>query len=213
MQTGYALLCTLGSSLLAKVEKTSSKYFNQKNFATQAIVKEMERNVGPLCDPKTMESYNKYADYRPIALCTLIQKEYGDLKHTDKWPALVTSITQSINASVPSLSSSILHQSTFTSSAPSDLPSVAPKTTSFSSAIIDKSGDDYKDASSDQTSNPQGTAAAPASIWKYIHPLDPNQCIIVNDYMYYFCAKCVCRNTGKVGFCNSTHRTLLWQCS
>ena len=193
MQTGYALPYTLGSTLLAKVEKTSSTYFNQKIFATQSIVKEMERDIGPLRDPKSIESHTQYAKFGPIGLCALLQKEYGDLKQTNEWPALVTSLPQSNNASSTHNGgwnhrpSSILRNSTSSANTLSTDGS-STKSTSFAPGTdIDKHSTKQVDVDTKDTS--MGSAAAPASVWKYIRPADLDQCVEINEKKYYFLCK------------------------
>ena len=42
MDTGYALPYKIGSTLLVKVEHTSSNYFNNKIMGMQDVVKQME---------------------------------------------------------------------------------------------------------------------------------------------------------------------------
>ena len=44
--------------------------------------------------------------------------------------------------------------------------------------------------------------------WKYALPPDPvNGQMIMNGNTWYYCSKCTCRFTGKVGFFNKTHNT------
>ena len=94
MSTGYALPYKTGSTLLAKVEKTESNYFNQQIFRYQSQVKIMERAIGPLVDPKSIVRHPDYPTYGPLGLCALIQEEYGELKRSNEWPALTATLPQ-----------------------------------------------------------------------------------------------------------------------
>ena len=84
MSIGYGLPYKIGSVLLSKVEKTESNYFNQQIFRYQSQVKLMERAIGPLVDPKSIVRHSDYPTYGPLALCALIQEEYGELKRSNE---------------------------------------------------------------------------------------------------------------------------------
>ena len=97
MSMGYALPYKTGSVLLTKVEATGSSYFNQQIFHYQSQVKLMERSVGPLVDPKSIAQHVDYPTLGPLGLCALSQEEYGELKRSNIWPAIVATIPQANN--------------------------------------------------------------------------------------------------------------------
>ena len=41
--------------------------------------------------------------------------------------------------------------------------------------------------------------------WKYVEPKDLTQLVTIDDKKWYFCTKCKCRATGKVGFYQLSH--------
>jgi hypothetical protein len=98
MDTGYALPYKIGSTLLVKVEKTSSNYFNNKIMGMQDIVKQMERDVGPLKNPALLKTLPDYPTHGPFALCAELQELYGELKRTHEWPALTDKLPAANNA-------------------------------------------------------------------------------------------------------------------
>ena len=54
----------------------------------------MERAIGPLVDPKSIVRHTDYPTYGPLGLCALIQEEYGELKRSNKWPALTSTLPE-----------------------------------------------------------------------------------------------------------------------
>lgn len=227
MSTGYALPYKTGSTLLAKVEKTESNYFNQQIFRYQSQVKIMERAIGPLVDPKSIVRHSDYPTYGPLGLCALIQEEYGELKRSNEWPALTATLPQGNYTGSNGQKNSGGRRCYICDSE----NHLAPDCTENRSR---REGDDNTESdtgksrartpnpvvppSSSGSSNPNsngtgtpntslGSAAAPASIWKYIHPSDKNQKLEVNGKTYYFCEKCICHHTSKTGFYNTTHTT------
>ena len=98
MNTGYALPYKTGSLLLSKVENTSSSYFNNKVMTYQDTVKAMERFIGPIKNPALMKHHGDYAQFGPMALCAKLQELYGELKHTNEWPAIVAVRPEGNNA-------------------------------------------------------------------------------------------------------------------
>ena len=53
---------------------------------------------------------------------------------------------------------------------------------------------------------PLPTNVLKAAIWRYIHPADENQKVVIpatdggNDKTIWWCSKCSCRKTGAVGY-------------
>ena len=95
MQGGYALPYNLGSDLLNKVSTTSCPYFNRKVFTFLDSVTAMEDKVGASRDPQLITKDPDYKEYSPIALCSLLQREYtNNIKQPSGWPALAAKIPQ-----------------------------------------------------------------------------------------------------------------------
>lgn len=55
------------------------------------------------------------------------------------------------------------------------------------------------------TSDTSNTSTAPAAVWKYIHPANDDQILIVNGKTFKFCKYCKCHSTQKVGFYQLSH--------
>ena len=90
MQGGYALPYNLGSDLLNKVSTTACPYFNRKVFYFLDSVTVMEDKVGASRDPQLMTKDPDYKAHGPIALCSLLQREYtSNIKRPSGWPALL----------------------------------------------------------------------------------------------------------------------------
>ena len=177
MECGYALPYQLGSELLEKVHQTESTYFNMQVQLLLHQTRTMENSIGPIADPKTLESHAEYSTCGPLALCSRLQTEYSDLLKSNSWPALAPSIPESNNAPAAD----------FVSTTPDDKRSNAA-------------------SSSNNNNNPPGIMLPP-KIWKYLKPADEDQCIVIHDIKYFWCGKCVCRRTNQVGFYNRTHST------
>ena len=230
MCTGYALPYKTGSSLLAKVEKTSSNYFNQQIFRYQSQVKIMERAIGPLVDPKSIIRHPDYPTYGPLGLCALIQEEYGELKRSNEWPALTATLPEG-NYSGPASGRNSQGRRCYKCNSEFHLANdpICPENSSTSNGGGNGTNSGTNSGTTTESSRPPatpsssgsgstnnnsptppavtGSAAAPASIWKYIHPADKNQKLDVNGKTYQFCEKCICHHTGKTGFYNTTHTT------
>ena len=229
MSTGYALPYKIGSALLSKVEKTESNYFNQQIFRYQSQVKLMERAIGPLVDPKSIVRHSDYPTYGPLGLCALIQEEYGELKRSNEWPALSSSLPQvnftgsetrntggrrcyTCNSEFHLAPDCTENRSrgggNETHSNTNENNATNGRNTTTPPAPSDSRSGSGTNTSTNPTQPPRtGSASAPASTWKYIHPADKNQKLVVNEKTYYFCEKCICHHTGKTGFYNTTHTT------
>ena len=185
MECGYALPYQLGSDLIEKVHQTDSTYFNMQVQLLLHKTRTMENSVGPIADPKTLESHANYDNCGPIALCNTLQTLYSDLLKANSWPAVAPSLPESNNATA-------LYSS----------PSAgSPKQRSSGSSTSDGPG-----PKADSNNTNQGVMLPP-KIWKYIQPANEDQCIIVYDIKYFWCGKCVCKRTNKAGFYNHTHPT------
>ena len=80
MQVEDALPYQTGSSLIRKVCKTESEYFNRTMYDHLHKARNMEDNHGPLKDPKLLEQHPAYTTYGPIAICDILHEEYSALK-------------------------------------------------------------------------------------------------------------------------------------
>ena len=144
----------------------------------------MENSLGPVADPKLLEQHADYKKYSPIALCASLQKLYSELLKSNSWPALESSIPEGNNA-------------------PASDRQEEDSSTQGGSPGYNRRRQDNGRGSPGNT-----PLLLPFSTWKYLKPADENQCIEVNDTRFYWCGKCHCRKTGKVGFYNKTHSTL-----
>ena len=75
LNTGYAMDIKIGSSLLKKVDTTSSSYFNRNIHNELNKVKKMEMKY-VLKDPKLLKADPDYPVFGPTCLCGFIQEEY-----------------------------------------------------------------------------------------------------------------------------------------
>ena len=195
MDCGYALPYQLGSELLDKVHETQSTYFNMQVQLMLHEARTMENSIGPIADPKKITQHASYPTRGPIGLCAALQVLYSDLLKASSWPALSTELPSSNFVSVPRVDDS----NTNRQDEVEEVSSAAPDRTR-------NSGNSNNGTSRRETSQ-RSPLMLPPGIWKYIHPKDPDQCIVIKDAKYYFCAKCSCARTGKVGVYNLTHST------
>ena len=220
MDTGYALPYKIGSTLLMKVEKTSSNYFNNKIMGMQDVVKQMERSVGPLKNPALLKTLPTYHTHGPFALCAELQELYGELKRTHEWPALTDVLPAANHSSTggggDGQSSGnekkesgrknsggrkcFKCQSEFHLANSPHCPKNGNSGSGESTSTNDTS---TEGGSSNNTTKPP--SSAPASVWKYIWPANHDEVIEVNNKKYYFCKHCVCHTSGKTGFYNRSH--------
>ena len=197
MDCAYALPYQLGSQLLEKLDSTSSNYFNMQVQQMLFEARKMEDSVGPVSDPKSLTAHTSYQEFGPIGLCSALQTLYAGLLKSNSWPALASSIPESNNA--PSYS----------------VVDNAVNSSARNNGNDDSNGNNRNDANPNNNGgsngNPNNPTRSPimlsSKVWKYLKPADLDQCIEVNGSTYYWCGKCVCRNTSKVGLYNLTHST------
>ena len=186
MSGSYALDVRIGSNLLKKVSSTSSDYFNRTIFGHLDKAHRMEDKY-MLKDPGLLKKDPLYSKYGPIAVCGILQEEYGRLYKEKDWPAL-TATLQSNNIT------------TVTSSRKSEKKKPHQKQTSSSFSSIVKSLNTSSPTNSLSSEDP--SVKYP---WKYIHPTDENQTMVMDNKTWKFCKHCVCRHTKKKGFYNLSH--------
>ena len=188
MNYGYALPYQTGSGLLEKVHETQSVYFNMRVQTLLHEARTMENSIGPIADPKSITRHADYATRGPIGLCGELQVLYSDLLKSSSWPALSTELPSSNFASAPRNRNQT-------------------ETDDYNDAPSRDNSSNNGNSSNRNDGNQRSPIMLPPGIWKYIHPKDPDQVIIIRDAKYYFCAKCSCARTGKVGMYNLTHST------
>ena len=224
MRGAYALPYQLGSKLLSKVDNTQSTYFNQQVHDLKKVARSMEIAHGCLRDPKLLESASDYKTHGPIPLCSSLQREYGELKKTNEWPALSSTLPEGNYSSSP--------RRCFRCNSPDHLMPDCPVPADNANAHDNgssasgsggrtggggrNSGRPDNGSSSTITPPPSGSPASastpnssliPGAVWKYIKPANLDQEITMNGNQYWYCAKCRCTRTNKTGFYNRTHPT------
>ena len=93
----YALPLTLGTTLIKKVTKTSSEFFNRKMFQLLDSARTLETKY-KLLDPAAMTTDPLYTTYGPYAVCAALQEEHGRLISDSDWPALASKLPESNTA-------------------------------------------------------------------------------------------------------------------
>ena len=216
MRGAYALPYQLGSKLLSKVDNTQSTYFNQQVHDLKKVARSMEIAHGCLRDPKLLESASDYKTHGPIPLCSSLQREYGELKKTNEWPALSSTLPEGNYTPGP--------RRCFRCNSPNHLlpdcpvPSEdTPATDNTPSAGARSGRNGGTGSRTGNGSNPPPSSGAPSpgasgasvpgAVWKYIKPANLDQEIMMNGHSYFYCAKCRCTRTNKTGFYNRTHPT------
>jgi hypothetical protein len=219
LQGGYSLPYQLGSQLLRKVCETQSMYFNRNMYSHYDKALSMERSHGPHKDPKLLETHPLYSEYGPVGVCNIMQREYALLVQQKDWPALRDSIPEG----------NFTPQDGVRKNPHGMLCHICQDDTHFANTCPlrgsnggggKQSGHGSNSDSSTQFSHGSGTGSGkgnstfppmrnglPFKEWKYIHPSDLNDTFILDGKRYYFCAKCVCTRTRKVGFYNISHST------
>ena len=179
MQSGYALPYTLGSDLLGKVSNTASPYFNRTVFTYLDSVRVMEDKVGASRDPAMMTKDKDYKSFGPVALCSLLQKEYAAItKRPGGWPARAAKIPQANHTEHKPTPST-------TTTGTGTVPPIPPAPTDKVPVV--------------------SPYAHLAEGWRYKPPAHEDGTMKVGDTTLYFCRHCKCRKTFKVGLYNKTH--------
>ena len=97
MNTGYAIDIKVESSILKKVDSTSSSYFNRNIHNELSRVKKMELKY-TLKYPKLLKADPEYSALGLIVLCGFIQEEYSTLFAEQEWSALVEALPSTNNS-------------------------------------------------------------------------------------------------------------------
>ena len=215
LQGGYSLPYQLGSQLLRKVCETQSMYFNRNMYVHYDKALAMERAHGPHKDPKLLELDPLYTDYGPVAVCDIMQREYALLVQLKDWPALRPIIPEgnyssSFGNSGPNPHGLLCH----VCQSPDHFANNCPNrsnggecTNGGSNANCDRTTNPRTGPGSQQNNPPPTRNGLPFSEWKYVHPTDLNDSFTLEGKKWYFCSKCVCTRTRKIGFYNRTHTT------
>ena len=191
LECGYALPYQLGSQLLEKLVGTASSYFNMQVQLLLHEARTMEDTIGPIGNPKSLESHAKYTTHGPVALCSNLQTLYSGLLKSNSWPAIADSVPEGNNASFNP------GRNTDESNSDPKVDSTTNTTSNDSNNRNPKTGNEEK----------VSIIALSPKVWKYIKPADPDQIIKVKGKEYFWCSKCTCYNSGKTGMYNLTHRT------
>lgn len=192
----YALPLNLGTTLIKKVTKTSSEFFNRKMFELLDKARTMETKY-KLLDPASMGKDPAYTTCGPYAVCAALQEEHGKLISDSDWPALAVKLPESNSAGTVDQSK-----------APekSDPASIqCYKCKQWGHKSNDPRCPLYKQkntSSEGATKSPRFKAKEP---WKYVEPKDLTAPIEIDDKKWFFCTKCKCRATGKVGYYQLSH--------
>ena len=101
MNGSYAMGIRTGSDLLKKVSSTSSDYFNRTIFGHLDKAYRMEDKY-MLKDPGLLKKDPEYSKYGPVAICGLLQDEYGRLYKAKDWPALTSSLESNNDTTISS---------------------------------------------------------------------------------------------------------------
>ena len=194
----YALPLNLGTTLIKKVTKTSSEFFNRKMFTLLDAARTLE-NKYRLLDPATMGKDNDYTSYGPYAVCTVLQEEHGKLIADSDWPALAVKLPES-NVATPAPEARIqCYKCNQWGHKANDPKCPLFRTKAQQSGPSDEAADDKA------PSNRSTGRHKPKDPWKYVEPKDISKPVIVDGKKWFFCSKCRCRATGQVGFYQLSH--------
>ena len=192
----YALPLTLGSTLVKKVTNTSSEFFNRKMFVLLDEARTLETNY-KLLDPTTMSMDPQYTTYGPYAVCVALQEGHGRLISDSDWPALATKLPES-NVMPTN------HNTNNDQMKPSsDLTIQCFKCKQFGHKANNPACPMYGSKQSDGSSS--SPKLRPKDPWKYIEPRDLTTPVEIDGKRCFFCTKCRCRATGRVGFYQLSH--------
>ena len=193
----YALPLTLGTTLIKKVIKTSSEFFNRKMFTLLDDARTMETKYR-LLDPATMQNDPNYSTLGPYGLCAKLQDEHGKLIADSDWPALASTLPESNNININS------------EDEPQELICYKCKQPGHKAndpqCPLYKSRDtSYKRKPQDKDSSEDTSRFRPKDPWKYIEPKDLTKPVMIDKRAWYFCTKCKCKATGNVGYYQLSH--------
>jgi hypothetical protein len=211
---GYALPYQLGSTLLRKVCETQSTYFNRNMYMHYDKALAMEREHGPHKDPKLLERHPSYTEYGPVGVCNIMQREYGLLVQLKDWPALCPTVPEgNYTPSNPGernphgmrcrRCNSEFH---FARECPENSEGGDKENNLGHKVAQDTKGNTDRSGNGSNESHGMRNGL-PFIQWKYIRPSDENDSFVLNGTRFYYCGKCVCTRTRKVGFYNLTHTT------
>ena len=136
-----------------------------------------------------------YTKYGPYALCAALQDEHGKLIADSDWPTLALKLPETNNV-LPEESLDTNQQIQCYRCKQYGHKANNPICPMYSKKPAGTS--DQSNAGSDKRHQQKDP-------WKYIKPKDLQQLVIINDKKWFFCQKCKCRATGKIGFYQLSH--------
>ena len=150
-----------------------------------------------LLDPATMSMDPQYSTYDPYTVCAALQEEHGQLISDSDWPALATKLSES-NVMPTN------HNPNNDQMKPTpDLTIQCFKCKQFGHKANNPVCPMYSSKKSDGSSS--SPKLRPKDPWKYIEPRDLTTPVEIDGKRWFFCTKCRCRATGRVGFYQLSH--------
>ena len=191
----YALPLTLGTTLIKKVTNTSSEFFNRKMFMLLDEARTLESKY-KLLDPAAMGKDALFTTYGPYAICAALQEQHGRLLSDSDWPALATKLPESNTATATN--DTPLPPSTSTSTVQCyKCKQYGHKANNPICSLYTQKRESHQPA--------VGNKMRPKDPWKYIEPKDLTTPVIIDNHKWFFCTKCQCRATGKLGYYQLSH--------
>ena len=149
-----------------------------------------------LLDPASMGNDPQYTTVGPYAICSTLQEEHGKLISDSDWPALSTKLPESNSATT--------EMQTKEPDSPLQNKIQCYKCKQWGHKANDprcplfRKKDDTEGAT-------KSTRFKPKEPWKYTEPKDLTKPIVIDDKEWYFCSKCKCRATGRLGYYQLSH--------
>ena len=147
-----------------------------------------------LLDPALIGNDPLYTTYRPYAICSTLQEEHGKLLSDSDWPALATKLPESntVESSTEVIVSSLI-----------DNEVQCYKCKKFGHKANNPICPMYQSRQEKTPSSNQ--KLCPKDPWKYVEPRDLTSPVLVDDKKWYYCTKCKCHATGKLGYYQLSH--------
>ena len=141
-----------------------------------------------LLDPRTMGDDPDYTKYGPYAICASLQEEHGKLIADSDLPALANKLPETNNVSPEEKDDKEKNIQCY------KCKQWGHKANNPICPLFNKKND------KSTTDVPNDKQMKPKEAWKYVEPKDLTKPIEMDDKKWYFCTKCKCRATGRVGF-------------
>ena len=149
-------------------------------------------------DPASIATDPLYTTYGPYAICSKLQEEHGKLISDSDWPALATKLPESNTLPVESVDDR-------KAVPPSDPTIQCYKCKQFGHKANNPNCPLYHKSNSRDSAGSNSARQKPKDPWKYVEPKDLSKPIVIDGKEWYFCTKCKCRATGKVGYYQLSH--------